>query len=199
MTEGDLGHLGARLQQPVTEGVGESFPDTLQLALVAFAITIVNGTLLGAGVRRAVARRWCAESDPRGRRIGPDLPPRDRGNPLSSSPRSIGYRRSGMTTYEDAPEGPTRLLLVDSLLHARGSMCSSTASSTSLHACHCDLADPNGGGRPNPAKRAHHRVQLRLRPAPPVRKDSRSARSLYGMAFATRSAPRSRCWAFRPG
>ena len=117
VTEGDLG-TSARLQQPVTEGVGESFPNTLQLALVAFAITIVNGTLLGV----ASAARWRGAGVLRAILVaGASAPTFLLGiaGILIFFSALDWLPASGMTSYEDAPEGPTRLLLVDSLLHAR--------------------------------------------------------------------------------
>jgi ABC-type dipeptide/oligopeptide/nickel transport system permease component len=38
----------------VSEGLGEAFPNTMQLALMGFALTIIFGTLLGL----AAAGKW---------------------------------------------------------------------------------------------------------------------------------------------
>ena len=116
VTEGDLG-TSARLQQPVAEGVGEAFPNTLQLALVAFAFTIFNGTSSGR-LGLALARSGHPSGDSGCRSIGADLPARNRRDPYLLLALDW-LPASGMSSIKDAPDGPTRLILVDSLLNAR--------------------------------------------------------------------------------
>ena len=117
VTEADLG-TSARLSQPVSEGVGEAFPNTLQLALFAFALTIVNGTLLGV----ASASRWRGAGILRAILVGGASAPTfllGIGGILIFFSALDWLPASGMTSYDDAPDGPTRLLLVDSLVNAR--------------------------------------------------------------------------------
>ena len=114
---GDLG-TSARLRQPVTEGLGEAFPNTLQLALVAFTITIIFGGLLGV----ASAGRWRGANALRAVMVGGASAPTFL---LGIAGILIFFSSlhwlpaSGMTGYDDAPDGPTGLLLVDSLAHGQ--------------------------------------------------------------------------------
>ena len=67
--EGDLG-TSARLAQPVTEGLTEAFPNTLELAAVALVLTVVFGTLMGVATAARLARRQDAARDHGQRRLG---------------------------------------------------------------------------------------------------------------------------------
>jgi peptide/nickel transport system permease protein len=117
MVRGDLGY-SARLQQPVSTGLREALPNTLELTAVALVLTMVLSVLLAL----ASAGRW-------------------RGAPLlralmvagASAPAfllgiagiliffsELGWLpASGRTTFENAPEGPTGFILVDSALAGR--------------------------------------------------------------------------------
>ena len=126
--EGDLG-TSARLAQPVTEGLSEAFPNTLELAAVALVLTVVFGTLMDSP-RPALARR----EDPAG----------DHGRAAPRRPTFLlgiagiliffsaldWLPASGTTSYDNAPDGPTGFLLVDSLI-AGGRRSGGTGSSTS--------------------------------------------------------------------
>ena len=105
VTEGDLG-TSARLQQPVAEGVGEAFPNTLQLALVAFAFAIFNGTLLGV----ASASRWRGAGILRGILVAGASAPTfllGIGGILIFFSALDWLPASGMSSIKDAPDGPT--------------------------------------------------------------------------------------------
>ena len=112
--EGDLG-TSARLAQPVTEGLTEAFPNTLELAAVALVLTVVFGTLMGL----ATAGGW------RGAKILRAIMVSGASAPtflLGIAGILIFFSAldwlpaSGTTSYDNAPDGPTGFLLVDSLI-----------------------------------------------------------------------------------
>lgn len=115
MLEGDLG-TSLRLQQPVTEGLSEAYPNTLELAGIATIITIVFGTLLGL----ASAGRWRGANVLRAVMVaGASAPTFLLGiaGILIFFSALDWLPASGTTSFQDtAPEGPTGFLLIDSLL-----------------------------------------------------------------------------------
>ena len=117
IVQGDLG-TSARLQQPVTEGLGEAFPNTVQLALLGFTFTIIFGTLLGL----ASAGRWRGANVLRAVMVGGASAPTFllgiAGILIFFS--ALGWLpASGMTSVDNPPDGPTGLLLVDALLNGQ--------------------------------------------------------------------------------
>ena len=114
IAEGDLG-TSARLAQPVTEGLGDAFPNTLELALVAMVLAVSFGTLMGV----ATAAGW------RGAKVLRAIMVAGASAPtflLGIAGILIFFSAldwlpaSGTTSVDGAPDGPTGFLLIDSLI-----------------------------------------------------------------------------------
>ena len=110
--------MSLRTRRPVATDLGHYLPATLELALFSLVLAVVLGAVLGivtaarfkgAGVFRLVTL------------AGASRPP----FLLALFGILLLYRgvhwlpATGRTGFQDAPSGPTRLLLVDSLLHGR--------------------------------------------------------------------------------
>jgi peptide/nickel transport system permease protein len=110
----DLGY-SARLQQPVTTGLRQALPSTLELALLAIVLTVFLALLLGI----ASAGRWRGAALLRAVIVGGASAPAFL---LGIAGILIFFSQlgwlpaSGRTGYENTPTGPTGSLLVDSLL-----------------------------------------------------------------------------------
>jgi peptide/nickel transport system permease protein len=110
----DLGY-SARLQQPVTTGLRDALPNTLELTLVGIVLTVCLALLLGL----ASAGRWRGASVLRAVIVGGASAPAfllGIGGILIFFSKLGWLPASGMTSYENTPTGPTGMLVVDSLV-----------------------------------------------------------------------------------
>jgi peptide/nickel transport system permease protein len=113
----DLG-FSARLQQPVTQGLRRTLPNTLELAVVALMITVVLALMLGI----ASAGRWRGAAVLRAVIIGGASAPAFL---LGIAGILIFFSKlgwlpaGGETGYENTPTGPTGSLLIDSLVNGQ--------------------------------------------------------------------------------
>jgi peptide/nickel transport system permease protein len=117
MFRGDLGY-SARLQEPVTTGLRDALPNTLELTALALVITVVLAVLLAL----ASAGRWRGAGLLRGLMVGGASAPTFL---LGIAGILIFFSElhwlpaSGRTSFETAPTGPTGFLLVDSTIAGR--------------------------------------------------------------------------------
>ncbi|UJA20871.1 ABC transporter permease [Thermoleophilia bacterium SCSIO 60948] len=114
IVQGDLG-TSARLQQPVSEGLREAFPNTLELAAVATILTVIFGTLLGL----ASAGRWRGANVLRAVMVsGASAPTFLLGiaGILIFFSALDWLPASGTSSFDNAPEGPTGFLLIDAAI-----------------------------------------------------------------------------------
>ena len=117
LAHGDL-QMSLRTRRPVATDLGHYLPATLELALFGLALAAVLGGLLGvvtaARLKGSGAFRLLTLA-------GASTPP----FLLALVGILLFYRglhwlpATGRTSFQDAPSGPTRLLLVDSLVHGR--------------------------------------------------------------------------------
>jgi peptide/nickel transport system permease protein len=117
---GDLG-TSARLQQPVTEGLRQAFPKTLELAAVATVLTVIFSTLLGL----ASAGKWRGANILRTIMVsGASAPTFLLGIAgILVFFSALGWLpASGTTSFDNPPTGPSGLLLIDSLLAGQASI-----------------------------------------------------------------------------
>lgn len=117
MVNGDLGY-SARLQQPVSNGLRDALPNTLELTAVALLLTIVLSMLLAF----ASAGRWRGAPLLRALMVSGASAPAfllGIGGILIFFSELGWLPASGRTSFENAPTGPTRFILVDSALAGR--------------------------------------------------------------------------------
>ncbi len=120
LLHGDFGY-SARTQRPISQDLSYALPNTAELALVALFFAFLIGLALGlssagrtrgSGVFRLVAVAGSS---------APAFLLAIGGILLFYS--KLGWLpASGQTSYDNAPTGPTGLLLVDSLVHGRGAV-----------------------------------------------------------------------------
>ena len=117
LAHGDL-QMSLRTRRPVATDLGHYLPATLELALFGLALAAVLGGLLGV----VTAARFKGSGAFRLLTLaGASTPP----FLLALVGILLFYRglhwlpATGRTSFQDAPSGPTRLLLVDSLVHGR--------------------------------------------------------------------------------
>jgi peptide/nickel transport system permease protein len=114
---GDLGY-SARLQQPVTTGLRDAFPNTLELTALAFLITIVLSVLLAL----TSAGRWRGAPMLRALMVGGASAPAfllGIAGILIFFSELSWLPASGRTSFETAPTGPTGFILIDSAVAGR--------------------------------------------------------------------------------
>ncbi len=114
---GDLGY-SARLQQPVTSGLRSALPTTLELTALALVITM----FLAVALALASAGRWRGAPLLRALMVGGASAPAFllgiAGILIFFS--ELGWLpSSGRTSFDNAPDGPTGFLLVDSAIAGR--------------------------------------------------------------------------------
>ncbi|GAC1535978.1 MAG: ABC transporter permease [Acidimicrobiales bacterium] len=117
LAHGNL-QMSLRTRRPVATDLGHYLPATLELALFGLALAAVLGGLLGV----VTAARFKGSGAFRLITLaGASTPP----FLLALVGILLFYRglhwlpATGRTSFQDAPSGPTRLLLVDSLVHGR--------------------------------------------------------------------------------
>ena len=117
MLHGDLGY-SARLQQPVTSGLQDALPNTLELTALALVLTIVLAVIMAL----ALAGSWRGAPLLRGLIVAGASAPAfllGIGGILIFFSKLGWLPASGRTSFENAPTGPTGFLLIDSLIAGR--------------------------------------------------------------------------------